>query len=776
MTDEVKTTSQSINNIAFLGNYLPRHCGIATFTTDLCEAISSVKLDSTCFAVAMNDRPEGYTYPQRVRFEIEANRREQYELAADYINLSQADVVCLQHEYGIYGGKAGHYLLPLLRQLRAPLVTTLHTVLADPEPEQRRVLSELVAISDRLIVMSPRAEEYLKTIYQAPESKIRMIHHGIPDLPFIDPNFYKDLFGAEGRKLLLTFGLLAPNKGIEYVIDALPRIVAQYPETLYIILGATHPHVRRDQGEQYRMFLQQRVRELGLDQHVRFHNRFVEMKELCEYLGAADLYITPYLGENQIVSGTLAYSMGSGKAVVSTPYWYAVDMLAEDRGRVVPFRNSESISEIILDLLKNEADRHAMRKRAYQLGRSMIWSEVARRYLDVFEEVKLDRSQSPRPIGRLSKRTRWEVLPELNPNHLLLLTDSVGIIQHASFNIPNPHHGYSTDDQGRALVVAVKASRMFADIANWNALASRYMAYLLYAFDSDSGRFGNILSYRREWDKPVSTEDTHAQAIWGLAHVVAYSLNEGHRAMSMQLLDQAIPSTTALDSPRAIAFSILAIQTYLQKYSGASRFRHERQELAHKLMDQFRANSGPDWPWPENSLTYGNARISQALIEAGQWLPDQEMLEAGLKALDWLDKLQISERGHFLPIGTEGWYTRNGVKARFDQQPIEAFTMIDACMTAYRTTRDERWLASAHRAFDWFLGRNDLQAPLYDDSTGGCYDGLHPDRVNQNQGAESTVVWLLSLLLMYEIQDEEQIQTKEAAHEQLAHVRPASAL
>ncbi|OGV42698.1 MAG: glycosyl transferase family 1 [Lentisphaerae bacterium GWF2_57_35] len=757
--------NRRIERIAFLGNYLPRRCGIATFTTDLCEAISRENPEIDSFTVAMNDRPEGYSYPSKVRFEIEAGRREQYDLAADFINLNQADVINIQHEYGIFGGKAGRYLLPLLRRLRAPLVTTLHTILTQPDPEQKQVMNELIEISDRLVAMSPRALEYLQNIYKAPAHKLRLIHHGIPDMPFIDPSYYKDHFGAEGRKVLLTFGLLSPGKGIEYAIDAMPAIVERYPEALYIVLGATHPHIKRDQGEQYRTTLQQRVRELGMERHVRFQNRFVELSELCEYLGAADIYVTPYLGENQIVSGTLAYSMGTGKAVVSTPYWYAQDMLSDERGKLVPFRNAEAISEAVLQLFDNETERHAMRKRAYQTGRTMIWSEIVRQYLSVYEEAKTERSRSPRPVGRGSEQALVEDLPELNPQHLNVLTDSVGIFQHARFNIPDPLHGYCTDDQARALIVAVKASRMFPDLTDWELLVSRYLSFLLYAFDAESGRFGNFLNYRREWDKPVATDDAHARAIWGLAHVVAYSLNDGHRALATQLLDQSIPLTTSFNSPRAVAFSILSIQTYLQKFSGASSFRRERGELAYKLFERFQGHTSPDWPWPEEILTYANARIPHALIEAGQWIPDQAMIECGLRSLEWLDRVQTSEKGHFVPIGTQGWFRQNGLKARFDQQPIEAFTMIDACTAAYRATRDEKWLSSARRAFDWFLGRNDLQAPLYDARSGGCYDGLHPDRVNQNQGAESTVVWLLSLLLMYEIQDEMHTLVKEPAHE-----------
>ncbi|MBP7829614.1 MAG: glycosyltransferase family 4 protein [Kiritimatiellae bacterium] len=740
--------------VAFLGNYLPRKCGIATFTTDLCEAVAAAAPGTECFAVAMNDRTEGYAYPPRVRFEVEAARREQYDLAADCINVSQADVVCVQHEYGIFGGRAGAHLLPMLRQLRMPIVTTLHTVLTRPSPEEREVLNELGALSDRLIVMSPRAEQYLKEIYRVPANRIRLIHHGIPDVPFVDPNYYKDEMDAAGRHVLLTFGLMSPGKGIEYMIQALPAVVARHPEVLYIVLGATHPHVRRDQGERYRMQLEQRVRELGLEPHVRFVNRFVSLQELCEYLGAADVYITPYLNEAQITSGTLAYALGAGKAVVSTPYWYAQDMLAEERGRLVPFRDSAAVAETLNDLLTNETARHAMRKRAYAFGRSMIWPAVAAQYLQVFEEVRSERSRLPRPVttGRAPK-TRFGTLPELDPKHLLALTDSVGIFQHAKFTVPDPSHGYSTDDQARALAVAVRGSVIQPTVADWEFLTSRYLSFLLFAFDTETSRFGNFMTYQRQWTKPVATDDVHARALWGLAHVVAYSPNEGHRGLAMQLLEQAVPPTTSFTSPRAWANTILAIQLYLQRYGGASTFRRERHDLAARLLDLYEKNAADDWPWPEHRLTYANARIPHALIEAGQWLPNSRMCEWGLRSLDWLDRVQTAEPGHFVPVGTNGWFERGREKARFDQQPIEAYTMLDACFAAYRMTRDDRWLRSAQKAFDWFLGRNDLQASLHDYHSGGCFDGLHPDRVNRNQGAESTVVWQLSVILMNDLHE-----------------------
>ena len=740
--------------IAFLGNYLPRRCGIATFTTDLCEAVSVASPDTNCFAIAMNDNPAGYDYPDRVRFEIPMEQREQYDLAADFLNANKVATLCVQHEYGIFGGEDGRYLLPLLRQVRVPVVTTLHTVLTEPSASQKAVLTELADISDLLVVMSPRAARYLGKIYGVPESKIRMIHHGIPDLPFVDPSYNKDQFGAEGRKLLLTFGLLSESKGLEYVIEALPRIVAQAPDVLYLVLGATHPHEMKDRGEAYRMSLQRRVHELGIERHVMFHNRFVELNELCEYLGAADIYLTPYLNPAQIVSGTLAYALGAGKAVVSTPYWYAEDMLAEGRGRIVPFRDADAVAEVVLDLLHRETRRHAMRKKAYTYCRGMIWKEVARQYLELFRVASTARHLKPRKLMPVEpEKNRFLSLPELKPGHLIRMTDDVGILQHAVFTVPDPNHGYSADDQARALMVAVLAERLRPEAADWEGLASRYLSFLHYAFRAESGSFVNFMNYERQWNGPVPTEDVQARSILGLAHVVAYSKHPGHQALAMRLLEESIPAATSLVSPRAVAMTLLGVELYLGRYAGASDFRRERDELAGRLYGQATTAGTEGWPWPEDRLTYANAVIPQVLIETGTSMDQADVFQMGLDMLSWLDEIQTAEEGHFMPVGTEGWYAKGRERARFDQQPIEAQTMIDACAAAYRITRDERWRNAARKAFDWFLGRNDLGCPVYDYRTGGCCDGLHADRINQNQGAESTVVWLLSLIRMHQLQD-----------------------
>ncbi len=749
---------EGIDSVAFIGNYVPRQCGIATFTTDLVEAVTAEAPDINCWAVAMNDRPEGYRYPEKVRFEINQNKLADYNTVAEFINISQTDIVCVQHEYGIFGGPAGSHLLKLLGELRMPVVTTLHTVLKNPAPEYLEVMRRLADLSDKLVVMSRKAFGFLEDIYGVPEEKIAFIHHGIPDTPFMDPNYYKDQFGMEGRMVLLTFGLLSPNKGIETMLQALPAVIRKHPDVSYIILGATHPHVLKSHGDAYRISLQQLVRKLNISEHVIFQNRFVEMKELCEYLGTADIYVTPYLDEAQITSGTLAYAMGTGKAVVSTPYWYASEMLDDGRGRIVPFNNPDAMAEQIIDLLDNDSTRHLIRKKAYTFSREATWKEVSRKYLEVFSEVRLKRASHPRPrhtyVKNIQLITKFE-LPEANLDHLKTLTDDTGILQHATQTIPDRIHGYCTDDNARALMVATMGSKyMLADSKFFDCLSNQYLSFLLYAFNQEKGRFRNFMSYSRQWLEEVGSEDSHGRALWGLGKTIAFLDNPGQLAMSTKLFNQALNALEHFRSPRAIAFALVGIHAYLQKFSGDSEVRRIRDILADRLFVQFQKNATENWPWLENALNYANGKLPHALLLSGQWMQRGDMTDMGLKTLKWLLAIQ-TENGHFVPIGSNGWYKKGGSRARFDQQPIESNSMIDACIEAFNITSDPAWIDSAVMCFNWFLGQNDLNMPLYDAKTGGCRDGLMADGINQNEGAESTIAWLLSLMTLQKLYADE---------------------
>ena len=737
-----------LNSIAVIGTYLPRLCGIATFTADLCHAIQRVFQPGRLLALALDDLPEGYPYPDEVCFQIRAAKQSDYRLAANFLNINQIDVAVVQHEFGIFGGPAGAHILAFMRDLRMPVMTNMHTILTEPSENQRAVMNEVAKISARLLVMSERAVGMLQEHYRVPEHKIVHIPHGIHDVPFIDPNFYKDKFGVEGRKVILTFGLLSPNKGIEYMIEAMPEVIERHPEAVYLILGATHPHIVRSVGEEYRQSLQQMVRKLGMTRHVIFHNRFVSLEELCQYIGSADLYVTPYLGEAQITSGTLAYAVGAGKAVISTPYWYAQELLADGRGRLVPFKNPQALAHEINDLLDNETERHAMRIRAYEFARDMAWDKVAAGYLDVARECTRERETQPKPAAvAIAPADAIQELPEPDLRHVRTMTDDTGILQHALYSIPHRRHGYSIDDNARALNAISLYWRLYQD-DTVIPLVNTYLAFLVDAFNSDRKRFRNFLSYERNWPEEEGSEDSHARALWALGLATANAPNSSILSLAVRLFGEGLPVTESFSSPRAIAFTVIGIHAYLERFPGDASARRTRVLLAEKLLDHFNGSAGDDWPWFEQEATYANARLPHALILSAQWIPNQEMGDVGLRALDWLLKVQTAEDGHLSIIGNHGWYPRSGQIAPFDQQPIEAMALIEACAEACVWTREDRWLREAGRCLDWFLGRNDLSAPLYDFKTGGCCDGLQPDGPNKNQGAESTLAWLISLLTL----------------------------
>jgi glycosyltransferase involved in cell wall biosynthesis len=743
-----------IRKIAFVGDHLPRKCGIATFTTDLLSAVQTAYPQSQCLCVSVTDQEGGYDYPEVVRFEIEEQDLPSYLRAADFLNISDVDIVCLQHEFGIFGGPAGGHVLAMLRELKMPVVTTLHTILREPRADQRRATEELIALSTRLVVMADRGRQMLHEIYGAPLSKIDLIPHGIADVGFVDPTYFKDQFQVEGRTVLLTFGLLSPNKGIEFVLNALPQVLAEFPDVVYIVLGATHPNELRNHGEAYRLSLEILATQNKLEKHVIFCNQFVDPENLKEFMGAADLYITPYLNEKQITSGTLSFAFGSGKAVVSTPYWHAADLLAEDRGALVPFADSSAMAREIVALLRDDLRRNNMRKNAYRLGREMIWSNVAQNYMHTFELARLEGaplSRKSHALKTLDQKHRE--LPELKLTHLSRMTDSTGVFQHAIFSVPNFSEGYCTDDNARAFILAVLMGELADDAELERSLASTCAAFLHHAFDPASGRFHNHMSFDRRWLDAQGSEDSHGRALWALGVGVGRSQLRTFQMMAGQLFARALPAVTEFSSPRAWAFGLLGIHEYLRRLGGDSQVTQAREVLTARLMELYQRHAHADWDWFEEELSYDNARLSHALIVSGRATGQEEMLHIGLKTLRWLTEQQTTERGHLRPIGSNGFYHRGGARANFDQQPIEAQATVAACLEAYRATADMQWYEQAQRAFDWFIGGNDLGLELYVPETGGCRDGLHIDRVNGNQGAESTLAFLLSLAEMRQAQD-----------------------
>jgi hypothetical protein len=628
-----------------------------------------------------------------------------------------------------------------------PIVTTLHTILAAPNLHQRRVMDEITMLSDRLVVMTASGATLLRDVHGVDEEKIDLIPHGIPNVPFSGS---KNRLGVEGRPLILTFGLLSPDKGIESVIDALPEILLRHPHAVYIVLGATHPHVVERHGESYRLMLEERAKRLGVDGSVIFHNRFVSQAELSEFLAAADVYITPYLNPEQITSGTLAYALGAGKAVISTPYPYARELLAEGRGILVPFRDPTAIAVEINALLDDPEKRMVLRRRAAAHGEAMLWPAVAASYLKSFERARGEqatRLRSAFQAGTLASRPA--ALPQVNLDHVEVMTDHTGMLQHATFNVPRYDQGYCVDDNARALMLMTLLEDAGPDDPCLvRTLASRYLAFVNHAFNRKSGRFRNFMSYSRQWLEEHGSEDSHGRALWALGTVVGHSPDPGRHTLAGELFHAALPVVSTFTSPRAWAYTLLGVEQYLHAFEGDRNVQAAGRSLAMRLLTLFRDTNGPDWPWCENSVTYCNARLPQALIATASWTGDELMMSTGLRSLDWLTTIQRTSDGYFAPIGSNGFFSRGMTAAVFDQQPVEACATVSACMHAFRATGDHRWAEQARAAFTWFLGQNHVQQSLYDPLSGGCRDAVHADRLNENEGAESTLSFLLSLMDM----------------------------
>ncbi|MFP4508241.1 MAG: glycosyltransferase family 4 protein [Candidatus Acetothermia bacterium] len=760
--------------VTYLATYPPRKCGIGTFTHDLAENVSKhygeeLSARGNVSIAALNDQPEGYNYDPEVGFEINSNNKLDYRKAADYVNLSDTKVVNIQHEFGIFGGEDGDNLLPFLENIRKPVVSTLHTILKSPSDHQKEVLIEVCEESTEVVVLADKGKELLESVYGISPENVTMIPHGAPDVPFLDTSYYKEDYGVQGRPVILTFGLLGPNKGIEIAIEAMEKVAERFPEALYIILGATHPHVKEKHGEEYRLNLERMVKQRGLGNNVAFHEMFVPLDELIKYLVTSDIYLTPYLSREQISSGTLAYAVALGNAVVSTPYWYAEELLAEGRGELVPFEDPEATADAINELLADEEKRQRMRRRAYQFGRGMIWHSVAGDYRRTYERAleKYQESPSASASGQVDPSDNLPDLPEVKLDHLKTLTDDTGIMQHASYTVPRRKFGYTTDDNARAAIVALNQWEIFGDKSALGLLKI-YLSFLDLALESGGREANNFMTFDRQWRDSGKNEDPHGRLLWALGRLVAESPNEALASYGHDLFNRAIEGLEQYTSPRAWAFSVLGVREYLSKFGGERNRKMVGQGLADRILRNMKENSDGEWIWPEDSVTYENARIPQALIGWGQLTEDEEMKEWGLKSLRWLiDQQMNSEEEYLSLIGSNGWLTRDGERARFDQQPVEIAALIDACWEAYKATEDSYYLDIIYLGFNWFLGRNDLGIPLYDFRTGGCKDGLHPSRVNQNEGAESLVSWLLSLQRMYMLMGEFRGRNSETIPNQL---------
>jgi len=734
-----------LRRLAFIGNSLPRHCGIATFTTDLQQAISAPRPGLETSIVAMTDHGQAYDYPASVALQIKDGNIEDYARAADFLNASRFDTVCLQHEFGIFGGEAGAHILVLLSRLTMPVVTTFHTVLAKPTAAQCAVMGRIIEASSKVVVMARKGRELLASVYQVPNDKIEVIAHGIPDAAFVGPDAAKAKLGFGGRSVILTFGLLSPNKGIEVMIDAMPSILKRRADAVYVVLGATHPNLVREKGEAYRKSLMARVRELGVEDHVVFLDQFVDQPTLLEFISMCDVYVTPYLNEAQMTSGTLAYSFGLGKPVVSTPYWHARELLADGRGVLIPFGDAAAAGREIAKLLTDDARRQAMCQRAYAVSRSMTWERIAERYMSVFENAR----QGPwlKAFARPDKTLPGPlipVVPDMQIGHFLSMCDDTGLFQHAVHSVPDRSHGYCVDDNARALLLACALNNP-GERPLPEFLTSRFAAFVQHAWNPDNKRFRNFMGFNRDWLEDFGSEDSHGRTLWALGEAARSDASASRRRWAAALFAEALPTAEAFGSPRAWGFTLLGLEAYCAVVPMDLHARDVRLALADRLMTILAFVETPGWVWFEAGLAYDNARLPQALMLTGMATKTPAYVDAGLKSLRWLMTQQTAPAGHFRPVGTAGFGEARQHPCTFDQQPVEATATIAACLAAWLADGDAEWKAIATRVFAWFLGSNDLSVALVDPETGSCRDGLHPDRANENRGGESVLSYLLSL-------------------------------
>ncbi|WP_070158070.1 glycosyltransferase family 4 protein [Sphingobium phenoxybenzoativorans] len=749
------------HHIAMIGNSTPRKCGIATFTTHCSQALAKQFPDMSVDHYALDDGLGNLVYADDIKL-IAQNDLISYAEAAREIEESGAQAIWLQHEFGIFGGAAGDMILHLLARTKLPLVTTLHTILENPNPDELRVMRALLARSDQIIVMAERGREILRNHYQVDDARISLIVHGVPDRPYVEPAAIKPLLNCSGRSVILTFGLLAPDKGIDAMIRAMPAIVRAHPDALYVILGATHPNIVREQGESLRQSLQALACELGVDENVAFINQYVEQDELLDYLQASDIYVTPYVNPAQITSGTLSYAIGMGKPVISTPYVHATEILADGRGILVPFGDSEAMAHQISHLLTDPNIRNGYARRAYAYGRGMIWSELAKRVGRC-----LAQAISMQPT-RLAPRRNYSIMePDLSA--ILRMSDGTGMLQHSILSVPDRNHGYCIDDNARALILMTQIASHDDEVHDrW---MTTYASFVEHAWNPQAGRFRNFMAFDRTWCEEAGSEDSSGRAIWALGVTARDATLPKHREWAVHLFDRSIGMIRSLSSPRARAFIMLGAAAMLEARPGDSQCHDILCEFGSELIYLLEQARRPDWAWFEAVLAYDNARLPHALLVAGKQLNNHEFIACGLSTLDWIVAQQTHPDGHFRAIGTESFGRAYSKPLPFDQQPLEAQATIEAAVAAYEVDKATKWIEIAENAYSWFLGKNELDIPLATANDGGCYDGLTPTGVNRNQGAESLLALQLASCAMNRLS-----RTLSAvAHEVAPEVAPASA-
>src|SRR4030043_1565748 len=728
---------------AYIGTYPPRQCGIGTFTKNLLSSmVTNVETDGKkheAIVVAINDLNQNYEYPEEVKFTLRQEHQRDYIQAAKFINYSGSDICILEHEYGIYGGESGVYILPLLHRLEIPLMVTLHTVVKNPSYIEKAILKEIGKMADLIVVMSQKAIRFLTDVYQIPFEKIVQLEHGVPDLQF-NPELIKKEFNLENKKVLLTFGLISSNKGIETVIRALPQVVEKHPNTIYLILGRTHPSVIRHSGEEYRSYLKILVKTLNLENNVFFFNEFVNQKDLFRYLYATDIYITPYLNEAQITSGTLSYAVGTGAAVISTPYWHAQELLADGRGRLFDFNNFNQLAQILLELLDKPDVLKTLRKKAYDYGRNITWPKIGQKYVEAAEK-----SIAEKPVKVVQKETNIDplMLPEFSLAHIKRMTDPTGIIQHAKYGIPNLKEGYCLDDNARALLMVLMAYRQKKDPLALELLPI-YLSYIHYMQNKD-GTFRNFLSFKRDYLDEVGSEDSFGRAVWALGYLIGNSPNDAYYQSGRMIFFEACPNFEKLQSLRGIANTIIGICYYLMTSKSDESMIETLRKLTLKIIDQYDVERSPEWKWIEPILCYDNAILPLSLFYSCQFIKEEKVLSVALEAMNFLISINLKD-GYLSLIGNQKWYRKGGGRAYFAQQPVDTMAMVLMFYQAFIATNDKQYLNQMYTSFMWFLGENDLRMNLYDFETSGCCDGIEEYGINRNQGAESSLAYLISHL------------------------------
>jgi glycosyltransferase involved in cell wall biosynthesis len=729
--------------LAYIGTYPPRECGIGTFTKNLYKSMvknSEISKDSIeGFIVAMNDHDQTYDYPEEVKFTIRQEHQRDYISAVKFINLSGADICILEHEFGIFGGQDGVYILSLLHRLEIPLIVTLHTIIKAPSYNEKAILVEICRMANKIIVMSHKAIEFLTSIYNIERDKIVFTDHGVPDIQFSQVQA-KEEFNLENKRVLLTFGFIGRNKGIETVIKAMPKVIEKYPDVLYMVLGKTHPNVLRYSGEEYRIYLQHLVKSLHLNNHVFFLNEYINQKELFKYLSAADIYITPYTNEAQITSGTLSYAIGVGSAVVSTPYWHASELLADGRGKLFDFNDSDGLSSILLELLGNPDELRNLRKKAYDYGRKITWPKTGEKYVVVAKKIL---EYKPNVLVKKEITIDPLILPPFSLAHIKRLTDDTGIIQHANFGIPNLKEGYCLDDNARALLMVLMAFRQKKNSLALD-LSPIYLSYINYMQNKD-GTFRNYLSFNRNFLDEVGSEDSFGRTIWALGYLLDNAPNDAYYQTGRSLFFNASPNFETLQSVRGIANTIVGISYYLMSNPSDDSMTERLRNLTYKLIEQFEENSSPEWQWFEPWLTYDNGMLPFALLHSAERLKESKITEVGLKTMNFLTEITHKD-GYFSAIGNEKWYNKGGERSIFAQQPVDTLAMVLMYHQAFHLTKDKEYLTKLFSCFMWFLGENDLRMNLFDFETKGCCDGFESYGVNRNQGAESSLAYLISHL------------------------------